>query len=672
MFVLPIKFKYKVWLLPLILLNSMNVRAEEDEFGFDDEALLFSDIESVFTASKFSQKITEAPARISIVTANEIEQYGYRSLADVLNTLTGFQTSYDRTYSYVGARGFGVPGDYNSRILLLIDGHRVNENVYSSMVIDNGLAVNIDIIDRIEVVRGSGSSLYGNNAFFGVINILTKRGRDFSGLEVIGSVASQSTETATLSYGERFNNGVELLLSGSYYQSDGDDSLYYPEFDEPLTNNGIAENMDDGKNTNLFAKLSFGSFTFSGGYQKQNKRNPTASYETAFNEPITQALEETAFIDAKYQKLLDNGTDISARLFYDQYRYEGDWAYDYSDEGDFSDIVNWQEEAIGKWWGTELTLTKEFFEHHRITLGAEYRNNFDEKSRSWDPYEVFQVIDTSSYTWGAYIQDNIKINDQLAMNIGLRYDYFSELDNSTNPRIAVIWNPIPDSTFKFIYGSAFRAPNIYEQFYDDVITQKAPLSLAPETIDSIELILEQRINSNLNLVTSLYQNKIENLIALTTDMRDDLLVFQNQDDVTAQGFEIELQGHWQSGWSGAMSYSYQDSEFDQSAIELSNVPENQFKLNISTPVLFEGFTAGLNMQYETGRKTVQGDKTRSYLLTNLTVLNKTLMNNLDLSFGIYNVFDTKYSFPGSEEQMQDKIAQDGRTVRLRLAYTFDL
>ncbi|MBA6391575.1 TonB-dependent receptor [Colwellia sp. BRX10-3] len=667
------KIKHKALIASLILASSFYVNASEEAFGFDDESLLFADIESVFTASKYSQKVTEAPARISIVTAKEIQQYGYRSMVDVLNTLPGFQTSYDRSFSYVGARGFAIPGDYNSRILLLVDGHRVNENIYSGMIIDNGLAVNIDIIDRIEVVRGSGSSLYGNGAFFGVINIMTKRGRDLQGVQTIVSTGSQNTHTATVSYGNRFDNGVEVLLSGSYYESDGDDKLYYPEFDDPTTNNGFATSVDSGKNDNLFAKLAYNNFTVTASYQEQEKVNPTGSYETVFNSPITRGWEQTFYVDAKYQELLSDGTDISARIFYDEYNYMGHWAYDYSDEGDLSDIVNWQDEANGKWWGSELMVTKEFFQNHRVTLGGEYRNNFDEKSKSWDIYEVFQVIDTNSYTWGVYLQDNIQLHENLVLNLGLRYDYFSELDNSTNPRIAAIWDPIDNTTVKLIYGSAYRAPNVYELYYDDIgISQKAPDQLSPETINSIELILEQRLNNSLNLVASLYQNKIEKLIALTTDPSDDLLVFENQNDVTAKGFEIELQGHWQNGWNGAFSYTYQNSEFDISAITLPNVPQDQVKLNITTPELAYGFTAGLNLQYESARKTLQNNHAESYLLTNLTVLNKTLVNNLDLSFGIYNLFDEHYSFPGSEEHLQDQIAQDGRTVRLRLAYTFDL
>ncbi len=130
-----------------------------------DETLLFQDIPSVFGASKYEQKVSEAPSSISIVTAEDIKKYGYRTLADILRSVRSFYISYDRSYSYAGARGFGRPGDYNSRILVLIDGHRSNDNVYDGALLGTEGVIDVDLIDRVEIIRGPGSSLYGSNAF---------------------------------------------------------------------------------------------------------------------------------------------------------------------------------------------------------------------------------------------------------------------------------------------------------------------------------------------------------------------------------------------------------------------------------------------------------------------------------------------------------------------------
>ena len=133
----------------------------------------------VYSASKHLQAASDAPSSVTVVTADEIQKYGYRTLADILKTVPGFFVTNDRNYSSVGVRGFARPGDYNTRILLLVDGHRLNDNVYDEAMIGTEFPINIDLIQRVEVIRGPVSSLYGSNALFAVINIITRRGAGY-------------------------------------------------------------------------------------------------------------------------------------------------------------------------------------------------------------------------------------------------------------------------------------------------------------------------------------------------------------------------------------------------------------------------------------------------------------------------------------------------------------
>jgi len=199
------------------------------------EELMKIEVDSVYGASGYEQKVTEAPAFITIITSDEIQRYGYRTLADVLRYVPGFYVSNDRNYSYIGVRGFNRPGDYNSRLLLLVDGHRVNDNVYDEAAIGTDFPIDIDLIERVEVIRGPNSSLYVASAFLGVINIVTKRVRDAKGLTTSGSGASYGTYSPRVTYGHQFESGLAMLLSGTYYDSHGHDSLYYKEFDSPST-----------------------------------------------------------------------------------------------------------------------------------------------------------------------------------------------------------------------------------------------------------------------------------------------------------------------------------------------------------------------------------------------------------------------------------------------------
>ena len=180
------------------------------------EELLKMEIPIVEAASKYKQKITEAPASVTIIGADEVKKYGYRTLADILRSAPGLYVSYDRNYSFLGVRGFSL-GDYNNRVLLLVDGHRLNNSLSDSAFIGTEFPLDVDLIERVEIIRGPGSSLYGNNAFFGVINVITRKGRDMAGTggEVSGEVASFDTYKGRVTYGHRFTNGLEMLLSGT-------------------------------------------------------------------------------------------------------------------------------------------------------------------------------------------------------------------------------------------------------------------------------------------------------------------------------------------------------------------------------------------------------------------------------------------------------------------------
>ena len=585
--------------------------------------LLFQDIPSVYSASKYEQKVTEAPSKVSIVTAEEIQRYGYQTLADILRSLPGFYTTYDRNYSYVGVRGFGIPGDYDTRLLLLVDGHRINDNIYDSLYSDRGFILDVDLIDRVEVVRGPSSSLYGSSAFFGVVNVITKKGRDLNGAEVSAAAGSHDSYQGRVSYGKRFDNGLEMLISGTYYDSEGRHRLYYPEFDDPATNNGVAEDADDAEAESLFARLSFGDFTLDGAYCESEKGVPTASYEAVFNDPRTRTWDGHWYLDLKYQHLMESGTEVTARLFYDRYWYFGEWVFDYAEEGDPPDIQIFKDDADGKWWGAEALVTRELFERHRFILGGEFRDSLQQDQGVWDIYEVYMDTKTDDYTWAIYLQDEFRIRDDLILNLGLRYDYFDTVGSSTNPRAALIYSPFESTTLKLLYGTAFRAPNTYELYYHDGgYTCKPAEDLDSETIETFELVLEQRLTEHLRAVASVYRNEIEDLIAMTTDPADDLMVFENMGDAKATGAELELQGQWDNGWKGSLSYTYQDAENDYTGERLVNFSRQMVKLNLIAPLIGDDFGAGLEMQYESGRKTISGDETDDTFITNITLFSK--------------------------------------------------
>ena len=239
------------------------------------ERLIEIEIPTVVGASKHEQKVTEAPASVTIVTAEDIKRYGYRTLADLLNGVRGFYTTYDRLYTYAGIRGVNRPGDYGGRLLIMVDGRRVNDPIYDTAPMGTDFILDLDLIERVEIIRGPGASLYVNNAVFGIVNIITRRGRDLKGTEASASVASYDTVTGRLTYGDRLDNGLEILLSGTLQDSEGHDRLYYPEFQD--VNGGMAEDLDSSNVKNLYVSLRYGEFSLDGGLAQRRKEMPTGA-----------------------------------------------------------------------------------------------------------------------------------------------------------------------------------------------------------------------------------------------------------------------------------------------------------------------------------------------------------------------------------------------------------
>ena len=642
--------------------------SESESLLNSEDALLFQDIPSVYSASKYEQKVTKAPASVSIVTADEIKKYGYRTFGDLLSSLKGFYNTNDRNYGYAGARGFGLPSDYNTRLLLLIDGHRFNDNIYDSFDTSKGFPVDIDIIERVEVVRGPTSSLYGTNAFFGVINIITRKGRDQNGVDVTGSYGSFDAYKTRLSYGDRYANGLEVFVTGTFYDSQGNNRLYYQEFDDPATNNGVVVHNDEEQAKHLMGTLTFEDFTLQGLYVRRGKDIPTASFGTVFNHPADNTVDESAFFELKYDHTFANQLNLQSRVSYNHYRYTGDYPYDYSENETPFIVIN-KDLSRGQWWRSELQASKHFFENHRITVGGEFQHNFDQFQTNYD-VETYVLSDASTYRWGLFIQDDFTITDSITLNAGLRYDYFSIFGDTFNPRVGLIYSPWDNTNIKLLYGTAFRAPNQYElNYYDGGNTTLRSENLRPEELETVELILEYYFSQHLRAELNLFHTDITDIISLT-ELDDGLLQNQNVGDIESKGVEVQLEGNWLNGYQGRVSYSWQQTENKMTHQRLTNSPEHMVKLNLIAPLWSDKVFAGFETRYMSRRKTPSGGKVDGYVLSNLTIFSQGWIDGLEISAGAYNLFDQQYFDPASSEHQQNGIGQDGLTFRVKASMQF--
>ncbi len=628
-------------------------------------------IEKVFSASKYEQKVTRAPASVTILSTDEIEKFGYRTLADLLRSVRGIYVTSDRNYANLGVRGFARPGDFNTRVLLLVDGHRMNDNLYSSALIGPEGMADIDLVDRVEVIRGPSSSIYGNSAFFGVINVVTRKGREIDGVEVAAEAGSLDTRKSRVTYGRQFKNGFDIVLSASASDSAGHERLYYPEFDTPADNGGVAVNADTERTQNFMGRVSWRAFTLSAGHSMREKQIPTGSFGTVFNDGREVATDIRTFADLKFEHTFSGGATLTSRVAYDYYGYRADYPYNFAAPGAPRFVAVTHDDTAGKGASADVQLTQHVGTRHTFVLGGEYRRDLSLLQANLnDDGSINSRSEYSSESQGVYLQHEVELRSDLILNTGLRYDHFSEFGGKLSPRLALIYRPSLKSALKLLYGNAYRAPNAYESYLESPGFTKANLALDPETIRTSEIVYENYLTGNHLLSVSAYHYDIAALISQEFDPLDGEFVFRNGNRVHTSGAEIELEGRYARGLSLRGSLAWQRATYRESHDEINNSPRRMAKLNAVIPFFGERISAGVEAQYMSSLKTIAGTRTSGATVVNVTLFSAALAKDFTFSASIYNVFAQEYAYPGSTGHIQNLIPQDGRTFRVKVGYKF--
>ena len=672
-FILTVGWCFSILIAAMCLVASVAHSEEQPDLtDLPIESLLNME---VYSASKFTQKKSDAPTAVTVITAQDIKDYGYRTVADIVQSVRGAYITNDRNYSHVGTRGYSIPGDLNTRFLVLLDGYRLNDALYDQGPLGTEFPVDVDLIERVEYLPGAGSAIYGNNAFFGVINVITKSGKDYkgNGVELSGRVASYGTDQEQVSFGKRFGNGLEMLISATRYDSKGENRLFFPDLNLPnTTSHGIFDNAE-----RLFGKFSWQHFTLEAGYSKRNKAIPTGIYGTLFNDPRSQNADQHVFFNLTYDNLIADHLELYARAYHGRYDYPATSIYDYPP------ITVNQGEGLSRWWGSEVRLTSIHIDRHKLMLGGEFQDNYHLSNDFIDvtPADPNSRVtfDQSTNRTGIYIQDEMTLRDDLILNAGLRYDHLNYSSDAFNPRLALIYKPLENASVKLLYGSSFRASSPNELYYRDPIQIPNP-SLKPERIKTYEGIIEYQPDRTLRLTTVGFHYEINNLIQLIelpnpNPKEAPKNQFVNAGTNKAWGAEFEAEKLWDYGSRLRASYTWTNAYDASNSQQLVNSPSNLFKLNFSTPLFNHWLRAGAEAQYTSGRKGRDGTHTAGYPLFNLTLtsgdkLFKGPLEGLEISGSIYNLLDRGYASVASDEFAQHFIPQNGRNLRLVFSYRF--
>jgi iron complex outermembrane receptor protein len=655
---------------------------EADVMEMSLEELLDLD---VTTASKKKETLTAAPALTHVITRDQILRYGYRNVGEALSSVLGFYPTTDLAYDYTGVRGFGRSGDSNTRLLVLFDGQRVNDPLYGFGAVDESLSIDIDGVERIEVVKGPGSALWGSNALLAVVNIVPQTGGDIDGVDVGGEYGTHNRMKGYTKAGKKFDNGLEIAGLFSLFDDDGDSNIDIPGIG-PSGTSANAGNHDDESAGRGYLTASYHGFKFNAFAGSREREDPTGANFVIFNSPFdtTEYKDDRLYTQLSYEhELLPewNGR-LFARVYHSLYNHHAD--YEFDSRALFPDVDPYINADSGKtqWWGSELQFS--FKPHDRVDLvgGLEYHDIYKAEFKNIDQFSLHLDEDLDWQIMAGYVQGEFEIFEFLRIVLGGRVDDYSDLKAEWSPRVAVVVTPFEGTVLKALYGQAFRAPNAYERVYDNggllgrVVSCRRGCAgsqrlailgnedLEPETITTWEAIWDQALFGNTRMVVSLYQYEIDDIIA-PIYAGPAALQYQNLGEVRSRGVEVMVQTRLKNGIWGHVGFSALRAEDRETGRRIENSPRYLGNLGVSVPLFSEHLFASSELQVVSGRETIDGDELSTSYNTNLVLIYKPV-KWANATFGIYNLFDEDQTVPSALEHTNngtDYLPLRGRVFR---------
>ena len=605
-------------------------------------------------ASRLAQSVEQAPASVTVIAEEELRGHGYRTLGEALVTVPGVYSSNDRSYTFLGVRGFNRPDDYGTRILLLTDGARRNDPLFDQALFGNEAPIEIDWLKRLEFVTGPVSAIYGANALFGVANAVMLDGADVDGSRISLDAGSENTRRLGVVAGRRLAGDRDWFFGFAAYKTEGSD-FSYPEF-AGGGSDGFARGLDSDRYQKAYGKFRWGNWRLAGNFSTRTKDLPTAPYGTSFGESGTRVRDQSSLVELRYEGDADALWQPSFRLYSGEYRYSGHWIY--------SPAPDARDRATANWIGSEYRVIYNGFAGHRLLAGVDAQWNTRVRQLYGEIAPERQILATNNPSRNAsvFVEDEWRLHADWLLSLALRQDKHSDFATVTSPRAALIWQATPRLTIKAMRGSAFRTPNAYERFYNDGnATQAANPALDVEHIESRELAAVYRFGSDGRAGMSVYRNRIHDLIDPVTDQTG-VSRYVNRSEVTARGIELSAENRWAGGLRLRASAAWQKSEGSDGE-PLFDSPRRLGKLVFGLP-LAPGWSAAGEIIGVSARQGAKG-QVPGHGLVNLSLRATGLLRCGDFSLNVYNLGDRRYYDPGPTYVVPAALGEDGRQVSLR-------
>ncbi|MFT4978233.1 MAG: outer membrane receptor protein involved in Fe transport, partial [Myxococcota bacterium] len=643
--------------------NEIPVTIEADaEVGIEVSLI---PLQEVTAASRRAEAISEAPASVSLISAQEIRAFGYQSVWEAVGAVRGAYQTDDLTYQFLGLRGFSIAGDYGNRILLTLDGHSYNDDLIGASYPAEGMMTDLGSVSRIEVVRGPGSALYGSSAFFGVVNVVTGSGeeRPQDGYSLAAVRNGHVRARAGGGTGDD-DRGAWASASGAYSQ--GLDYAF-PELADEDNPGGLSQDNDDLYAATMMARAWAGDAELQAHYSVRDKQIPTAAFETTLDDDRARSRDERAFIEARYNPTISDRLRLISRAYIDEYTFDGAFPYAPADGGLSEET--WR----GLWVGAEPRLLWALGERAQLTLGGEARLQLAGSFSGVENSSGTVYLDETLLprVFSGYTELDVEATSWATLIVGGRLDQYSTFGLAASPRLAAVLQPSPRDVIKLLAGRAFRAPSVYELTYNDNNTTQATASgLDAETIITAEVEYTRKLDEVLSATAGVFYNEFDGLI--DTYLNDDgLYEYANTDGAArSAGAELELLRDWRGGWMAATSYSFQRTRYGALLGEdvPTNSPAHRVIVKAASPTGPGGVRLATLTRAESARATAAGSQTDPALLWDLTATGAVRSGAVQWSLGIRNVLDWQHGHPGGYDLIQAEVPQRGRNLFVEVTH----
>ncbi len=638
-------------------------------------------LEEVTAASRVTESVEDAPSSVTIISGRELRAMGYPTIADAVQGVRGVFTTDDKSYATIGFRGFSIPGDYGDHVLVLVDGQPTNDDYVGSSYVGYDARADIADVQRIEIVRGPGSALYGTGAFFGVINLVTRDRDAPTHGEVEVSTAGDGVGHARATAQLRLSPDAGGWVSVAGAHGTGSD-YFFPDYASDPATGGNARGLDGFETGTVTGRAWYKALSAEWLLTSRNKTLATGEYGTIFGDPRTHLVDTRGLLEVRFEPTVSSQVQLLSRAHLNLYDF-GDFLAYTPDEGGPV-----QESFHGRWVGAEQRVVYTPAQAVRITAGGEIQRHFETHQTGKNDDGTYLDRDDPFTVLAGYLVGDITPLRALKVSAGARLDYHSNSGSSLDPRIAIVVKPYDAGDVKIVVGKAFRAPSVYELYYA-APTQIPGGNLQPEQIVSGEIEYTHRFSNTVSATAATYANYVTNLIVLggggTAESPNQYM--NSASPIETEGVEAELRRDWRDGLMFAASYAYQTSRYLNDGAPpggvaplrgVTNSPHHLASIKAAAPIIGSLLTAMTRLsyvgprldKYDQASDPVPQGTTPAALVWDFVLSGQVERYGLRYSLGLYNAADYRYSVPVSREFVQDSIVQSGRTLLLSSSVSF--